>query len=140
MEIELIKWEPVANLGSRYYIDDILDLEEGFIVFLKESHTDAHVIKITFEDSVISYRKTIESMQFKILDEIIEQYGSELHKSWSLFKYVKSPYIEWLIEQSYGIGNSYNLTHYFILGSDSTLDIIATYEPKVEIIQNKPSK
>jgi hypothetical protein len=43
--------------------------------------------------------------------------------------------LRWLSDESLGLSDTLNLTHFFIKGSDELIDVLATYEPEVKFIE-----
>ena len=128
-----IKWEPIEGLSSKYYINSILDGLEGLIVVLSDANDENKKVKVVFEDSVHTYRSTDESFRQSTINDLDEIYGTQFYSDWTFFKVTNSEYMQWLSAQSYSIIDSEPLIHFIFLAVDSVVDIIATYEPKVEL-------
>ncbi len=136
MSEEWIKWEPLKELPSQYYIDSVSDTRKAFCIVLSDSNDSKNQIKFIFEGPVDSYRKTEETFTFSILDHIHKKYGAGFYNKNSFFKIVNSLDIRALSEQSYGIAESRNLTHYVFWGLDSLVDVISASQPNIEFITN----
>jgi len=54
---------------------------------------------------------------------------------WSFFKVSNSSYIEWLLEQSYGIP-AYEFIHFCFVTENSFLEVVTTYEPAIVLVNN----
>lgn len=129
------KWQPLQELAPHYYIDDIHDTMEGFAIILSEEKNREAKIRIFFADSVDAYRSTYNSFRYKLIDDIDKQYGSEFYTKWTFFKIERSEYINWLSEQSYEFSDGISPIHFCLIALDSVVDVIAAYEPKVEILK-----
>jgi len=129
-----IKWEPITNLSDTYYIDSIIDDCDGLKIVLSESKNEHNKLSIIFESSVDFYAKTDETFVGSIINELNQLYGTKFYSEWTFFKRINSDHIQQLSKQSYGIADSRNLIHFSIIATDSILDVIAAYEPKIERI------
>lgn len=129
-----IKWEPIECLSSKYYIHSISDGLEGFIIVLSDANDENKKVKVIFEDSVHTYRSTDESFRQSTINDLDEIYGTQFYSDWTLFKVSNSDYMQWLSAQSYSIIDSESLIQFTLLAVDSVVEIIAAYEPKVELL------
>ena len=136
MKEQWIKWEPIANLAPKYYIDKISHTIKDFHIILSEDSSTERKIKILFEDSVDAYRDTDESFRRKLIYDLGQTYGSNFYGKWTFFKVYNSKYLQWLSEESFEITNSLGFIHFSLIAADSILDIVTTYEPKI-IIMNE---
>jgi hypothetical protein len=136
MNEQWIWWKPLEELAKNYYIDAVLDTNnDGFIIQLSEVKNEKKKIKIVFENSVAAYRNTSESFRLYLLEELEKKYGSRFYTEWSFFTVVNSEYLKWLSIQSEGITQDVDFTHFVIFGSDSVLEIICGYEPRMEMME-----
>ncbi len=131
-----IKWEPINGLSCKYQIDSVSDTIDGFFIVLS-STTNEKKIKITFEGYLLSYRKTDESFRQSTVTFLEEHYKTKFYAEWTFFKVINSTYLQWLSEESYGFSDSVPPIHFSFIDDDSILDVVATYEPKVEFIEEK---
>ena len=128
------KWLPIEGLSMKYYVDEISDCMEGFVIKLSDSMDESKKIKVIFGDSVWAYRSTDESLRQETINLLDKKYGAEFYAEYTFFKVTDSEYIKWIEAQSYKIFDSKTLIHFSIIAVDSIVDVIATYEP--EIINN----
>jgi len=135
MQEQWIRWEPAEGSGKKYYIDLVSDAIEGFTVLLSEVDNRKKKIKIIFEDSVDAYKNTDESFRLKTINTFFHNYEKEFYSGRTFFKIINSRYIKWLSEESYGISDSLTFIHFVFFAADSILDVVTTYEPKVEFIE-----
>ncbi|MCR6106975.1 hypothetical protein HXA34_11810 [Salipaludibacillus agaradhaerens] len=128
------RWEPIKRLSNKYYIESISDSIKCFKITLCESNDERKKVEVIFDDSVHAYRSTDESFNLKTINTLDEHYGTRFYSNWTFFKVNNSEYTNWLYEQSYGIAASQPLIHFCLIASDSIVDVIAAYEPKIERI------
>lgn len=129
------RWEPIEGLSSKYSIESISNTIDGFELLLADSDDEKKMIRIIFENSVYAYKSTNETFRCKLIYDLDEQYGTNFYGNWTFFKVNNSSYIKSMSEESCGISDSQPLIHFSILASDSVVDIIAVYEPIVQLIQ-----
>lgn len=115
-------WEPKKKLKNKYYVDSIKDEESFMMELSNEDETEKILLK--WDGCVVSYTCSEESARSILYDK------QELTK-WTFFKVENSSYLKWIEEQSLGIEQRNKLTHYCIIGINSVVDIIASYEPEV---------
>lgn len=125
------KWIPVEGMPQTFYIDKIL-AKNGLFITLKSDVYKKSIVFI-FDGPLLSNRKTKRNVLSKKIDALKEQYGSQFFDEWSLFIVENSDYCKWLIEGSYGFYENQNVIHYVFMGSNSVFEVLAPYEPDVEI-------
>lgn len=128
------RWEPVKGLSSRYWLESILDTMEGFELLLSDASNRNKKVRIIFENSVDSYKSTNETFKVQLFSDLSAQYDTDFYGNWTFFKIVNSSYIKSLLEESGRIADAQALMHFSIFEADSVIDIIAGYEPKVQLI------
>ncbi len=99
---------------------------QGFEVILKTSNNSDKTIRIFFENSVDSSRRTDESYVGGIVGPMADKYGREFAQ-WPFFKIENSEYLKWFFDTSIGMAQirGWKFTHFSIMALDSMLDIIA---------------
>lgn len=135
MAEQWVRWRPIEGLSSKYYIELIEDNFNGFKIVLSDANDEKNKINVIFESSVHAYRSTDESFRQSTINIINEVYGIQFYSEWTFFKVVDSEYIQWLSAQSYSIAESEPLIHFSFLAVDSIVDVIAAYEPKIELLR-----
>lgn len=128
------RWEPAEGLSNKYYIDSISDTMEELEIILSDANDRR--IRVMFENSVDSYKSTDETYKLQLICDLDEQYGTDFYSNWIFFKITNSSYIQDTLNGSGVIFNSQEFIHFCIFTSDVAIDILATYEPKVELIEN----
>jgi len=129
------RWNPANNLAKKYYLDSIFDnIAELKITLLEENNKKNKVI-ITFKYPASSYRETKKIFKDKLIYDLNQKYGKNFCDEWAFFKVDNSNYIKWLSEQSCGIYDDVPFVHYSLITTNSILDLIDQWEPKIEIIK-----
>lgn len=126
-----IKWEPAKNLSGKYEIIKIVHTPNIFYITLFDIDNNKK-IKIVFRHSIDTYRITYETFRCNTISYLHEQYGPDFYSRWTFFKITNSKYLKWLSEESCTISDSMPFTHFCILTSETLVDIVTGYEPKVE--------
>lgn len=129
-----IKWEPIHGLGKKYNIDSISDTAKEFSIVLSEYYNEKKKVHVVFEKSVASYRNTDESFRLTTMHSLGQKYSKEFYGEWTFFKVANSSYIQWLLDESYVNRYTQSFIHFSFIAGDSILDIVTTYEPTIELI------
>lgn len=131
-EIEL--WQPDKRIPF-----ELLDLdgwswdENGLSVVLSDGKKR---YKTFFQGQVISFRSTLESVNFKFRDTYGEWRDElKLNYAYSFFKLNNSEYINWLKEQNYNLYDNIqkDLIHYVFVTEDEIIEILNDKEPIFDI-------
>ena len=72
--------------------------------------------------------------RYKTIVALDEKYGPTFYGTWTFFKIINSSYISWVAEESCEFVKPKELIHFVFLAMDSVVDIIASEEPKFELI------
>ncbi len=132
------RWDPLDELNCEYCITSIKDDINGLeIIFthIEEKKSDAKII--FHSGSVESYRVCDEHCRLELLRKLKEKYGGEFYAKWNYFKVVDSEYLKWLSKESDTITDYLEVQHYVLMDQDIVLDVVATVEPKIEVIKSK---
>jgi|SaaInlStandDraft_4_1057021.scaffolds.fasta_scaffold204313_1 hypothetical protein len=131
-----ISWNPIDNFSYEYSIDSIIDDVDSFRITLTDIKDKTNKIQIIFDDSIYSYRSTDESYRRNTIKFMEE----EVDCSKGLFFKVieNSEYLAWLVRESGEVVKvdieSNSLIHFVFVDSESFLDVVANYEPRIERI------
>jgi hypothetical protein len=136
MQEQWTRWEPVAGLAEKYYVESISESAKGFKLILSEQFNEKNEVHISFK-RVYSYKHTNESFRYKTIDMLNEMYGVAFYANWTFFKIADSEYVKWLSEESHDTSDIYKFVHFSLIAADSILDIIATREPEVTFHTNR---
>ena len=133
------KWEPIPDLKEKYYVEYIQDDPEIFKVRLYESYASQKRLDIVFENLVKSYRRTDETLRYRVVCYLEKRYDTNFYAKGTFFKITNSKYLEWLSQESCSISDHIPLIHFVLLAADSLVDIVAGYEPIVSSCKkNRP--
>lgn len=129
------QWRPAKlDLGGNYQTIKIMDEPNGFKILISKVDK-AEIVEIIFNKSVWAYRRTSESFRQEIFKDLSLSYGDEFYINWSFFKIERSAYLCWLKLQSCYISDDLNLEHYVIMTLDDVIDVVANYQPQINIIK-----
>ena len=135
MEEQWIQWKPLEQLSTKYYIDSVIDKVDSFKINLIDAKSEKEKIEILFSEGVEAYTRVEESFRVKIIHELGKKYGAEFYGDWTFFKVHHSEYIKWLSDQSYQWSDTHNFIHFCLITADAIMDIITTYEPTVNSVE-----
>lgn len=125
-----VMWEPLSKLKNDFDIDCVIDgCEDGFKVVVGDNNNEKKKIYIKFKFGVSAYRNTDELYAWAMQKDFLRD-GSYF------YKVINSKYIQWLsdISNEVSIAVQPNMQHFIIFSEESTLEILASYEPTVEFI------
>ena len=132
MQEEWIRWEPIAGLAAKYYVESISEnFKDGFKILLFLSGDRDQKVLVHFPESVDAYRNTDESFSLKIMSDLGKQYGTEFYGRWTFFKATHSAYLQWLSETSFGIADDMGRKHFCFITVDAIVDVINAMDPIV---------
>ena len=126
------RWNPHEAIPLHVKITAIRDEDEGLCVVLAAEKTGEEVAKIVFQDFV-AYRNINESFRSRT-------WGSrDMKGSSSLLLVEGSSWLKWLNEESVGVLEEFDVTHYAIYTNDDCLDVASRVAPAVlRIVHNAP--
>ena len=125
------RWVPIDGLVRKYDLDEVIDNKDGFTITLFDASDITQKLRIHFEDFVEAYHVANETLRYRVVVDLYEQYGRKFYGDWTFFTVTNSSYIKWLSEQSCTISDGMELIHYSILASNYVLDIAAISKPTV---------
>jgi hypothetical protein len=126
------------NLAGKYNITSITyTLDGGFKIELEQCKNCKVKIKLFFERGVYAYRFADEILMSNLITQLVEKYGINSVKDRTFYTVDNSEYLSWLSSKSGGLADYRSLQHFAFICSDSTLDVIANYEPTIEVIEEK---
>jgi len=129
------KWEPsISGLSKKYTIKLVANLVGEFGIYLYDAK-NKHKVHVNFYDSTNISRRTNIKYRAGEFEKLALEYGENFFKDWTFFKILKSEYVRELIEESCETLNEKYCIHFVIVGSNCVVDVIASYEPKIEFIE-----
>ncbi|TGK14280.1 hypothetical protein [Leptospira kmetyi] len=124
------QWPLHKNLFKKYSIDEVADTLSGVRIRLGDVNQKIDVI---FSNSVSAYRSVEDGFRQNLINDLIDQYGSDFITKCTFFQVENSKFLNWLIEESYGFIDAPEIKHFSFLASNSILDVVANYEPEIII-------
>ena len=127
-----IKWHPLESISKNLYVKSLYDDSEGFRILLEG---DGNLkILLSFEN-YYGYRNFNESERLKTWN----QYSS-LASNWSLYTAKNTAFTKWLSDESLGIVEENDITHYLITTEDDVIEILSSDPPTVKYSVCKSNK
>ncbi len=125
----LITWIPVKNIDPEFFVQSIVNDENGLTIALVEMSNRTRKIVMQFAGGVRSYRVTDELLSINALQGAVEV-TEEARQNGCLpmFKVINSEYMEWAAKRSQGISNGLGLTHFAVGTIEATVEIITLQE------------
>ncbi len=130
---EWTRWEPVAGIHERFFIENFQMSYNGIHIKLC-SENENKKIEILFFNGADAYRCTNESWCFDIFAVLKKKHGANFYADWSFFKIENSNYVQSLSATSAGVSEHTSFYHFCIVGNDEVIDVLATYQPQVRIL------
>jgi len=134
MKEQWTRWEPIKGLKETYDIESLSNSTKGLEMILGEYDNEKNKIKISFENSVLTYKQTNESYRIYFFGKLKHLYTKNRITNNNFFKTNDSPYIQQFLKESNRISDTSSLIHFLIMDDELVVDIISDYEPTVEII------
>jgi hypothetical protein len=132
-----IKWEPIKNLVTDYFVYSKKYSNQNLEIFLKCSDSRKKDLYVVFENSVFFYLEKPENCSFLTIDYLSKNYPLSFYSKWNFFKIYNSKHMN-LIKHELGISiDCLRLDHFMIADDDTFMDIISSKEPIVTEIESK---
>jgi len=137
MSEKWIRWEPIANLEGKYFIESVCDMLDGLQIIFDPSknHNNKKKLKFFFEYSVEAFRIADEGHRIQMIFDLKHMYGGNFFGNWTFFKVENSSYLKWLSEQSCTVTDHLNLQHICCIADNSILDLATGYDPEITFIE-----
>ena len=120
---KFIDWNPVDNIPKSIFVEQLIDDYDGLRIILQGKNPYDRKLEIFFFDRIF-YRNTDESYFLRTIDNIGKRGSSLLIVNNSLLT-------KWIHNESYGVYQDKNITHYLILSGNDCIDILTSTPPKV---------
>jgi hypothetical protein len=121
------RWHPDETIPLRVQITSIRDEADGLRVVVASEVTNSPLVTLVFEDFV-GYRNVNESFRSRTWQ------SQDFRGSSSLLIVEGSRWLGWLREESGGVLDAFELTHYAIYTNDDCIDVAARKAPVVIIV------
>lgn len=126
-------WIPTTGISmGKYDIVKMLSDCNGILIVLESKFC---ILEILFDGYVDAVREFDESSRLRS----IENHDQYPISQWPFYKVKNSSFSEWIEHESYGFISQNNLIHYIFLTEDTFIEVLATYEPKVKILNKSES-
>lgn len=127
-----IEWKPIQGLEENYYYVELIS-NNGIGEFKMQLASDNKAkLIVLFENSVNAYKRTDESFRQSTVADILYNSGA----IGPFFKINNSNFVQSLLQQPGETANPAKFIHFVFVEYNSIIDVIATYEPKVILINN----
>jgi len=130
------RWEPIAELAGKYFLEAINHDAQGLTILFSQYQADTKNLNFFFDSSVQALRLADESFRLNTLYELERVYGGDFYEKSTFFKIKNSLYIQWLSKESCTIIDDLNVHHICCITSNIMLDIVVNYEPKISFIES----
>ncbi|MDU5336887.1 hypothetical protein [Enterococcus sp.] len=115
-----------------YWVKKVLQDEKGTLIVLDSKQ---FMVKILFAGFVYAMLTADESGLQKRDYEWVRKFGKYL--KWGFFKLSNSKFLDFISDQTMGIYDDLDLRHFVVWTEDDSVEIIAHYEPEIEIQEKK---
>ena len=121
------KWEPLQNIDFPLTVEKLSDDYGGLTLLLQEKNNSKYNLRMSFLYDHYGYQKLSRPKgEQKCHDYPI------LDTDWSLFKAARTPFTEWIVEESYEIIKITDMIHFVIVTEEHIFEILSYVSPTVE--------
>ena len=132
---EWIPWNPTGIPEGDYVVTDFIQDEKGTKILIYDATTN---VEVFFDGLPFLMRIAIEGIRIRTWGEAMENANNKsIFTNWFLFIVNNSRFTKWALEEGCGLYDMYDLTHYCIVTSQEVIDILATFQPSIRIIEGK---
>lgn len=125
------KWNPCEMPEGIYYVTNFVQNQEGTKITLAD---EENCIEVFFDGVPQLVRTSIEGIRMRTWGEVQIKYNDKFFfRNWFLYKVGNSRLSDWASEESCGFYSAKDLTHYCIITSEDIIDVLATFEPTLNI-------
>jgi hypothetical protein len=118
------RWQPHEAVPTRVQIASIRDEDEGLSITIASQGSGETIVKLVFS-GVVAYRNINESFRLRTWQ------SHEMKGSSSLLIIEESSWLKCLRDESCGVLDEFELTHYAIYTEDDCVDVAAKMAPLV---------
>lgn len=132
MQEKWIKLEQYKIPKEEYVVTTFLQNSEGTKIVL---HGEKTTVELFFDGIPVLLRNTIANARMRTWSEVQLKYRNKaIFRNAFLFEVKSSKLIQWFIEESCKFYDDSQLRHYCVITTEEIIDILATFEPNVKII------
>lgn len=126
-----LKWNPYKLSEGAYRVISFSQNLEGTKIILGN---EKNIIKVIFDGMIPLVRISNEGIRIRTWGEIQKRNcDNYFFRGWFLYKIENSKLSNWVTEESCGIYDLSELIHICIVTAEDLIDIVSTFEPKIEI-------
>lgn len=129
-----LRWEPIEDSTSLYYVTSIFYDTPGLTVLLKQQKNENKKVSMLFDTHIAAYVFTDISHPLN-RSKNKEKYGDLFLKDAKFFMVLNSHYLQRLSVQSCGISDARNLKHFVIVALDGIIEVISPFKPIVTEVE-----
>ena len=127
------KWNPENFPNGNYSVISFAQNPDGTKITLV---SDECMVEVIFDGVTPHVRTSIEGLRIRTWSEVQKKNENRyFFKDWFLYIVDDSKLSAWVSEESCGVYNNEELTHYAIVTSEDIIDVISTFEPTIRMMQ-----
>lgn len=119
---------------DEYTVKKVQQDDKGTMIVLE---SEQFLVKVMFGGFVYALLSSDESGLQKRNHEWCQKFGGERLLKETFFKLSNSKFIDFISDQTFGYYDDMELMHFVVWTEDDTVEIIAHYEPQIEIQEKK---
>lgn len=128
------KWDPTDYLSNKFCVDSIQDEGNSLILTLSTTKLEQKgKLQITFSN-IAYYSRTEENACLDIISSIHSKYGEEMYQR-TFFKISNSSLIQKLKRELNNNLFPPDLTHFSFVETNSIIDVLTSFTPEVEWLE-----
>lgn len=132
MQEEWVKLKQYNIPEGRFIVTSFVQNAEGTKIVLDDEMT---MVEVFFDGIPVLIRNAVENIRMRTWSEIQLKYQDKvIFRNTFFFEIKNSQLIKWAIEEGCGFYDESQLRHYSIVTGQEVIDVIATFEPTVKII------
>lgn len=131
MQEEWIKLEQYGIPKGEFIATELIQDCEGTKVVLDD---EKDRVEIFFDGIPVLVRNTVEGMRMGTWGAVQSKYADQsFFRDTILFEVKNSKLVQWCVEESCGFYEADELKHYCVVTGEELVDIVAAFEPTVNI-------
>ena len=121
------KWEPLQDISFPLTVEKLSDDYGGLTLLLQEKNNSKYNLRMSFLYDHYGYQKLPRPKD----EQKCHDYPI-LDTDWSLFKAARTPFTEWIVEESYKLIEITYMIHFVIVTEEHIYEILSPVSPTVE--------
>lgn len=132
MQEEWIKLIQYNIPEGQFIVTSFVQNSEGTKIILDN---DEIAVEVFFDGIPVLLRNAIEGIRMRTWSEVQLKYKDKfIFRNNFLFEVKNSKLVQWSIEEGCGFYDESQLRHYCIVTGEEIIDVVATFEPVVKVI------